>query len=886
MTRVQRFSRLLAGMALVIAPATVALAPTSRAADSASGESDAVQQLGSCLASGKQGDLLLVLDTSLSLKQSDKDFARIKAATYLVQQFEQYATKANAKVDVAVAGFADKFEVSKGWTKLTRPAVGPIVSDLQTYRDRFGFETDYWAAATGARRYLDAKNSDGSHCQAWVWFSDGKFDLDQRRSTADKDKYGTYKEYGPKVELTSAANVDKVEQAGKSDLCRVGGIADALRSQGILTLAVGLRDGKLADFSLMEGVATGAKNCGRAPSAPSGQFVYADNIGGLFFAFDSLSDPNHPPITQTSPLCQGSVCPEGTHLFVLDASISKVHILAGAGVPNYRMNLYGPGHKEVISLASGDPRRRRVVAPAFSVTTERLAGDAVRIDVVRKRDVGWVGQWGLTFIDPASTGKGGRMPAKSNMHLYGDVEPSWLEAKGTRFTTGTSTKLTFGLVRAGETVPLRAADLASVISLDAAIEYADGTHVQIAKGLTKRQLTTPRSLSLEGATPGAAVVRATLRLTTANIRTTNGATIAGTQLEPQSIDFPVTIKAPPNFPSLPPSVSFGTTQKDGPLTASLPINGNGCVWLEKDASQTLPEGVRSVRVTSSASSREKCVSGRLPLTLTPSGLGAGLASGDLTVMAASDDAAVQSVPVTVRYGLEMQKPRNEKVFWPVLVGITLLGVLIPLGMLYLVKWRTSKFPGNSVLLGRATGQVDPQSSFLGSVALNINELPGITLAGGDRRSIQLNATSELRTRMGLGPTEPGYAVVVGQASASSAKPETTRRKRARLPLAIQDRWIALLDPTNPHTGPVEVIFLVPPTSQKLQELLVDARERVPDVVSRLRSRLGVATGPVPPSPTGRPQEDDWGNPVIPGAPGSTPSPARAPGGPSKTLDEW
>lgn len=876
MPRIRWTARLAAALALVAAPLTIAIAPASNAVGGPA-ENEAMQQLGSCLASGKQGDLLLVLDTSLSLEESDPDFGRIEAATYLVEQLQSYAELSSAKIDVAVAGFAHDFNVSKEWTPLTAPAIDPIVSDLASYRDRFGFETDYWAAVTGARRYLDKKNDDGDHCQAWVWFSDGKFDLDYRSSTEEREKYGVLKEYGPQLELTSAANADKVESAGVKDLCRVGGAADALRSRGILTLAVGLQDGSNSDFSLMQGVATGSERCGRASETPSGQFVFADNIGELFFAFDALSDPDHAPITQTSALCQGSVCPEGSHRFVLDPSISKVHILAGADAADFAMELYGPDQKKVLSLDPGGPKTQDTTR-AFDVTTEWLSNDAVQIDIVRKRDAGWVGQWTLAFIDPGSSGDGDDEAAKSNIHLYGDIEPTWLEA-GSDLTTGEDASLTFGLVRSGENTPLNAASLTSVVGLDAAIEYADGTRVDIVKGLTKEQLSEPQALSLDGASPGSATVQVTLNLTTAAIQAADSTTIPGTPLEPRSVDFPVTIAAPPNFPTVPGAVSFGQTDEVAPLKAVLPVSGDGCVWLDQAESLTLPEGVSSVEVTSSASSKDTCVSGKLPLTVTPSEVGAGLASGELTLVLASDDGSAEPVNAAVQYDLEMQNPRNEKVFWPVLVGVTLLGILIPLALLYLVKWRTSTIPGNSILIGRAAGPVDAQSSFLTSVSLAMSDLPGTTIAGTDRRSLQLNALSAVRTKMGLSPTEPGYAVVVGQPSASSANPASTRKSKARLPLALQDHWIALLDSANPHTGPVEVVFLVAPTSQKLSELVADARARVPDVVTQLRSRLGEAAGPMPPA---APQQDDWGNPITPGSSTAATPPSSS----STTLDEW
>ena len=189
------------------------------------------------------------------------------------------------------------------------------------------------------------------------------------------------------------------------DLCRVGGTADALRSRGILTLAVGLQTAANSDFSLMQGVATGSGSCGRASETPSGQFVFADNIGGLFFAFDALSDPDRAPITQTSALCQGSVCPEGSHRFVLDPSISKVHILAGAEVADFRMELYGPDQTKVLSLDPGGPKTQDT-ARAFDITTEWLSNDAAQIDIVRKRDGGWVGQWTLSVHRPSLQRRG------------------------------------------------------------------------------------------------------------------------------------------------------------------------------------------------------------------------------------------------------------------------------------------------------------------------------------------------------------------------------------------------------------------------------------------------------------------------------------------------
>ena len=66
-----------------------------------------------------------------------------------------------------------------------------------------------------------------------------------------------------------------------------------------------------------------------------------------------------------------------------------------------------------------------------------------------------------------------------------------------------------------------------------------------------------------------------------------------------------------------------------------------------------------------------------------------------------------------------------------------------------------------------------------------------------------------------------------------------------LPLAVQDQWVAVLDPANPHHGPVEVVFLLSSGARHLDELVSDARAKVPAAVAELRRGLGT---PPPPSP--------------------------------------
>lgn len=886
--RHRRRTRSFAAALVVLAFSTMSLVALSAPAQAAS--SEAVQQLAACLAAeGAQGDLLVVLDTSGSLKETDPNGDRVTAASYLIKRLERYVEASGAKLDVALAGFSSGFRVTKKWTALNATSSSSLVRGVEAFRERDdGFETDYWAAASGARQYLTAKSKlPGRHCQAWVWFSDGLFDLDKRDSADERKTYGVTKPYGPDIELTTVANERRLERAGRTDLCRPGGIADQLRVQQITTLAVGLKNKGAADFSLMEGVASGSAVGGTAcgDRKASGDFVPADDIGDLLFAFDELSDPDHPPIAQETKLCSGDVCPEGTHQFVLDPSISKVHILAGAKLDDYQIVLTPPIRDQRVTLEPGAAKSTKTF-PGFTVASEWPSGAAVEIDITRTSDSGWAGQWQLTFVAPTP----GNAKARSHIRLFGDIKPAWLDAGSATFTTGTTSQLRLGLARAGSDEVLDPSTITGQISMDAALKYANGDSLDIVKGLSKADLTRPVPLDLAAAPPGPATIQLTLQLTTAPVAVAGGGTIKGTTLEPQSVGYPVTIQAPPDFPTVPGHVSFGATEEAGDHRAALPVKGKGCVWLENSESLTLPEGVQKATVSSTANSADSCVEGSLPLNLAVEEVGTGLASGQLTVMTRSAEAGVKPVAVTVAYDLEMKKPRNEAVFWPLLIAITLAGVLIPVALLYLVKWRTAKIPGNSLLIGSLSGNVDQQSSFLSASALSERDMRGVTLAGTSRRSVALNSLSEIRTKVGLGLTEPGYAVVAGQPSASSANPSTTRNgSAARLPLAVQDRWVALLDPANPHGGPVEVVFLLAPTSGKLPVLLTDARNRVPEVVAEVRARLGATSARSPSTPAAA--EEDWG-PSTPASTFGVPSGGAGPtgtsgsGGSTSSRDEW
>ncbi|MEP6561190.1 MAG: hypothetical protein ABJD68_08975, partial [Nakamurella sp.] len=87
------------------APAAQLSAPAPQLSDAAPQLSDTapLRDLSSCLASNKVGDLVLLIDTSGSLKDSDPTAVRVAAAEALVTRLAASFAKIGANVDVSVA---------------------------------------------------------------------------------------------------------------------------------------------------------------------------------------------------------------------------------------------------------------------------------------------------------------------------------------------------------------------------------------------------------------------------------------------------------------------------------------------------------------------------------------------------------------------------------------------------------------------------------------------------------------------------------------------------------------------------------------------------------------------------------------------------------------
>ncbi|MDT5317705.1 MAG: hypothetical protein QOD88_227, partial [Mycobacterium sp.] len=212
-----------------------------------------VDRYGGCLAAQKTGDLLILFDESSSLQETDPKAARVQAAQYLVRTLGRYADRIGAKLDVAIAGFAETYYPEHDWTPLTGATADSVANAMSPVASKnTGIDTDYWLALDGARQALAARGAGvggGDRCQAIAWFSDGMIDFTARPLV---------KPYADGVSLDSPNGVAETIRRAKDSICRPGGLADQLRSRGIVMLGVGLTVGSAPnDFDTMSAISTG-----------------------------------------------------------------------------------------------------------------------------------------------------------------------------------------------------------------------------------------------------------------------------------------------------------------------------------------------------------------------------------------------------------------------------------------------------------------------------------------------------------------------------------------------------------------------------------------------------------------------------------------------------
>lgn len=846
------------------------LATLAMALPSDAKEPSAVSRYASCVAGSGEGDLLILLDESGSLKDSDPDDNRVAAGRYLLRQVADFADRTGADVEVSLAGFGTSFRgYGNDWTKLDSSSLESVDASLRAFKDRnTDYGTDYWLGLDGARKELAARaDKSPDRCQAIVFFSDGA--LDVQRAANEDDFHFTPRPYDEDNPLRTTADQDHATQSAAKSLCRPGGLADQLRSAGIVMLGVGFTaTAQESDFTLMRGIVTGKGpqgGCGDIVSPVPGSFYMADGIDNLLKAFSSLT--RNAPDT-TAPICQGKPCKDGAHPFVLDQSVGSVDILAQSNVDGLTVVLTAPDGSTIDLKRTEDGVVTSLGLDSVQGSVEWLSDRSLSIQMDREGSSQWRGAWALTFVDPTSSSAENDKQSTTNIEVTGDLVPSYEADDKNPLRTGGEAKLLPSVVNAsGEAVA--GDELLGTATLDVSLVNGMGADV-ISVEETKDDIGSPVVLDLADVEAGDYTLRMLLNVTTASAKTADGRTVAGTDLTPQAVDIPVQILPPLGYPTVPSTVSFGRIEGAVRATAAVPVTGPGCVWLDPTGTQLTasPDGVVDVTLVSAASSAETCLQVAagttvdLPLELASPQQGNGSLTGSANVvmLPLEEPRTTRTQPLT--FSADIAKPVDAGKLWVTLVAALILGPGIPLALMYLFKFLlASKIPGRPFVATVAEITVDRGRVLRDGEPLALRGTDNkdfYSVAKGGSRRVALTGGIVLRARLGWSPVGSGYVLVEapGYLGASDVHPDPVGRGRqAKLPLAVQDHWVLLASPGVADRARVLLISAGSSSAAEQRALTDAAAQRIPGLLESL-SALHPGTSGGPPDDPGDGHDTD------------------------------
>lgn len=789
-------------------------------------ENQALAEFAGCMAGAGGAHLLIVMDQSGSLVEdigdnpaTDPEHRRVDAAQDFVSELARYGEETGADIRVRTAGFGEAYYADEaeygGWNSLT-DGVGAVHGELEKFRDRTddGY-TQYPDALSGA---LATSGTATSPCQAVMLFTDGMMTM----AGQDTD-------------------------AAAQQMCAVGGPVDQLRSAGVQIFSVGLSDGGSQDMSLLRDISESTDECGGGTPA-NGQFVEGASAAGLMAAFRSA-------IPNPAGHSQDNIKVNEFFSFHLDNSVSPVRLSAQpeTTVEDGELTpVLTPPDGEPVELEPGEQE----IGGAL-VTTEFHDAVPGVVDVDMRLADDWAGEWAFGYLSSAADDASYRaqLTIHPGMSLRVGAETS---EEGTALNSVNTSPIPVQLIdaegnpqaldgQARLTAEFETPEQGTVELLsDAPIAAGDPVDVPL------EQITQPTSGTL------------TLRV---DIVTAGPEGTAGTPLEPLMFEAPLSVTLE-TLPQLPGAIDLGQISEET-VEASVPVAGPGRVWVEpmELADANLPDG-STVTLSSPADSVDSAITvdrgetAELPLTAATGELADGPVSGTVTLHYSDldgNDRGTTSVPVRGA----MSVPVDAAAFTAAFVVVLLLALLIPLGVLYLMKFLAGRIPGSPrvytlrVPVAHQNNQlVRTDSGQAFDVGYReLSSQPAVELAPrrANVRGVDLNV------KLGWNPLDPAY-VEVG-APLSIADDGARAGSAAKLPVAVHNHWFMTMNPHHPDDA--SVILIVDETSQgeTLSAMVAQIRSKGPDHLRRLREDLD--SGAV------RQEEPAGGQPAAPGGAGAS-----------------
>lgn len=810
--------------------------------------SQGIAKFGACMKNKKSADVVILLDESGSLKDSDPAGARVDASKYLVKQWAALARENKVKMAIQSMGFSGSVADASGAWRDAATDERRITEELEAFRPRdTGAQTDYWMALDGARSALaERSESGGSSCQAILWFSDGKLDA---FSTYQGVVNGKVKE-AVKPYLKAKTDNASATAAAIKDLCRKGGLADQVRSSGVATFGIGLaaKTATAQDLDLMKSIALGTNNCGAVSAAGTGDFHLASDIGQLMLAFDALRTPGQLPITERRKVCQGQVCATEAHSFVLDDSITSVHVAATGGATG--LDLYVlPPKGDAVKIPIAGTKDTRVGGAV--IRSEGLAEDTVTLDFSAKGS--WTGLWSLVFVDPKSGS--GNAVSETSISLSGDIEPTATLPAGTIYAGERSKPIQLGLQRT-DGKPIDPKSLLGSVVVDVAFTDSAKNVTPVASGIDAAGLAQPVTIDLTKAADGAGTLTVEATITTASIKPAKGKTIPGTPLATSAVDVDVAVAPPVGFPTVTDTVTFGSARGAAKSSASVTVTGPGCVWVDGPQVTAAPEQAGEIAVSSSASSATSCIAvadgetKELPIDFATSAAANGAVTGTLTAHLAPKDEPDRARTKSLTFTANLAKQPDIGKRWAVFVATLFGGIAIPVGLMYLVKRMSSKIPPLPLMAGVFDVSVDAGQVLRDGTpfALQPHELRDpIPIPSEGATSLTIGP-AQLKVSNGWSPFGAGSvrAAIAGAVGVSSERSAVRKDGQAELPLAIHNTWALFTAPDRgPGHGRLLLLASADAGPDRRSDLVNKALAIIPQRLQEMSASAGAASGAVP-----------------------------------------
>lgn len=834
--------------ALILGFSIVALTLTNPAI-AREGRADAIADWGACMNATKQGDLVVLLDQSGSLSRTDPNHDRVTAASYLIERLNKFSQDSGVTLNVQVAGFADTYRPVGSWTELNSDSIPQIEDSIANIsNDLRSHDTDYWIALDEARRSLaDRSAAEGTDntCRAIAWFTDGEFAIDARTNPTEIKQYGEAKPYAPELKLTDQDTADAVLEFAREDTCRSGGIADQVRSSDITLIGVGLTVDD-PDFDFIRSVtlgggananSNGVNSCGEVDS-PTGVFLEASDVESLFEAFDKMTSPGQTQKRVESGVCQGSVCDERAG-FVLDNSLSEIDVMARLPVEGIELHVFAPNEEDAIVLKPGPADTvQNEAGIAYQWRTDKL----LTFNLSRDEFKSWDGEWEIAFVDPASQSADAN--AVANLHLTSLIALRWenladidlhqdeqLEAPLQAYNTKTGN-------------PINLADLKGKAQIEVSVTDSAGNEHTLFTSSDKTALnagTLP--IDLSGVAIGAAELSQSIVIQTADFTRDDGTVARGTRLEPRVSTAKISINPPLNFPTVHDRVLVFADTETETTEGTVHVSGPGCIWLDSSTVTLsgVPSDAEPVTFASPHQAPDNCLelkqdsTSELPITLTVAKVANGAINGQLQLMLTPEKDSDVVQPVAVEFRANMAKPLNATQFGIAFFGLLLLGIGLPVFLLYVMKARASRIPAGQVFI--AAKRVSIRDVTNGAIQFSTSDFTGHGHSKSRRRISHSNYT--FTAKMGWSPTATGRVVLdSGYPSISGAQPGSEGSPaRARLPLGIAGNWVAVLDQTDSPDFITLILLIGSIAAQEQRRVLADARDNLGDRVSEISNQV-------------------------------------------------